>query len=421
MNHMTPKMDNQNEFQALTEEFEFPSSPITYLNGNSLGPKPKNTNTYVLRQLDIWKKHLVKAQNETIRPWVNYQESLRQRLAMFLGTSASQIMLMNALTVNLHLALISFYQPTPKRYKIIYLKGFPSDAYALRSQVQQRLDTLKAFLCDTPFDIEDALIPIEYDKNFFISDESIAALLEKHGAQTVLLMIDGVHYQTGQAFDIQKIAAMASRYGVLVGVDLAHMIGNIPIQLNQMNIDFAIWCHYKYMNAGPGAIGGFYVHQKHLHQAQLTKLHGWWGVPLEKRFLMSDDFIEDPSAAAWALSNSNLLSLCILEASLDIFEKIDMQRCFEKSLKLGQYLIELLNQELKDIVEVITPPIRGCQLSLKFNHPMPLDDIEKQLHTRNIYCDIRPPILRVAPNGLYNTDKDAYHFVEALKAILSSK
>jgi kynureninase len=418
MKHFNQSLDSEDSFQPLWDEFEFPDTPIIYLNGNSLGPQPKNAKKKLFEELELWKNYLVKAQIHISRPWVSYHENLCDRLAKFLGTRSSQLMLMNALTVNLHLALISFYQPTRERYKIIYIKGFPSDVYALESQIHQRLETLKPFLGEMPFDENQALITIEYDENYYISNEKIDNVLKTHGHETVLMMFEAVHYQTGQAFDIQKIAGMASKYDVLVGVDFAHMIGNIPIHLNDLNIDFAVWCHYKYMNAGPGAIGGFYVHEKYLNQSTLTKLHGWWGVPCEKRFEMSQEFVEAPDAQAWAISNLNIFSLCLLDASLEIFEKINMYECFQKSIRLGEYFKKLISEELWDELTIVTPLERGCQISMIVNQPIDLALIEQKLYQKNIFCDCRPPILRLAFNGMYNTYQDVYLLVKELKTIL---
>jgi kynureninase len=419
MKKFNPLIDSEDEFQPMRDAFEFPNNTYVYFNGNSLGPQPKKTQENILKELSRWKMHLTHAHHGTTTPWVNYHQSLCQRMANFLGTQTQQLMLMNALTVNLHLALISFYQPTIKRYKIIYVKGFSSDIYALESHVQQRWSCLKNFLGHAPFDLQKALIPIEYDENYYISSDKIASRLEEFGHETVLLMFEAVHYQTGQLLDIKKISELAAKYDVLVGVDLAHMVGNIPLHLNSLNIDFAVWCNYKYMNAGPGAIGGFYVNEKHLKQLDLIKLHGWWGVPNKQRFLMSEKFIEDTTAAAWAISNPNIFSLAILEASLDIFEKIDMSRCYQKSLRLGNYCLELLHENLDKEVKVVTSNPRGCQLSLLFPHHVPVNTIEKALNQKYIYCDSRPPLLRIAPNGLYNTFEDVYSFVKILKSILS--
>jgi kynureninase len=418
MKNYIQSLDDDDPFQSLRDEFAFPEEPIVYLNGNSLGPQPQKAKTLLMKELEYWQTYLVKAQLHISRPWVTYHEDLSMRLAKFLGTKSSQLMIMNALTVNLHLALISFYQPTRERYKIIYIKGFPSDVYALESQIQQRLTTLKPFLNEIPFDKNQALISIEYDENYYISYEKIENVLRQHGNETVLFMFEAIHYQTGQAFDIKKIAGMAAKYGVLVGVDFAHMIGNMPVHLNDLNIDFAVWCHYKYMNAGPGAIGGFYVHEKHLAQAHLTKLHGWWGVPVEKRFNMSHEFVEAQDAQAWAISNANIFSLCILDASLEIFEKINMQECFQKSLRLGEYFKKLVHQELMDEITIITPVERGCQVSIKVNRPIDLEILEQKLYQKHIFCDCRPPILRLAFNGLYNTFQDVDRVVKELKTIL---
>jgi kynureninase len=411
-------LDLEDGFPGLKQEFSFTNPEIAYLNGNSLGPKPRKADEYVLKQMERWSTYLVKAHTETSEPWVSFEEPLRAQVASFLGTSPEQLMLMNALSVNLHLALFSFYQPTPTRYKVIYLNAFSSDVYAIKTQIQQRLNTLSCFLDTPPFNHEDALVRIDEDDNFFVSYEKIQSLLDLHGSQTALLMIEGVHYRTGQAFNIQKIAHMAASYGIKIGVDLAHVVGNIPINLDTMGIDFAVWCHYKYMNAGPGAIGGFYVHHKHLNNPEIFKLQGWWGVDLNKRFLMSSTFEASPTAASWSLSNPPLLSLAILAASLDIFEKIDMQQCFQKSLRLGQYLIQLLQDELKEHVQVVTGDERGCQISLKINSAIDLNNIEKELYARGVYCDVRSQLLRVAPNGLYNSYKDIYRFVFELKNIL---
>lgn len=419
--------DQQDSFQPLTHLFAMPiaknGQPAIYLNGNSLGPMPKNTLQKVNAELEDWSHLGGRGHFEKENPWRSYVELVIPSLARLVGAKTKEVVATGTLTSNLHLTFVSFYQPTPQRYKIIRLSGFPSDTYAVASQVQQRIETISRFTGNIPFQSEEAIIEITPDKNGYISMDTFKETVEKHGKETALMWIEGVHFLTGQRFDIQELTQLAHKNGFKIGVDLAHAIGNVHLELHDWDVDFAVWCHYKYVCAGPGAIGGLYIHERYLSDNNLLRFSGWWGHNKETRFDMPSVFDPIPTAEGWQLSNSDILSLAALRGSLAIFDAVDLRTLQEKNKRLGAYLETLLLIQLESKISIITPKNpeeRGCQFSLSLNTNMAVTDIAQALLEKGVVCDVRGKIIRVAPMGLYTRFVDVFHFVGILEEILSS-
>jgi kynureninase len=317
---------------------------------------------------------------------------------------------MNTLTVNLHLLMTSFYRPEGKRYKILMEAGaFPSDQYAVESQVRMH-----------GYDPEDAIIEIAPKEGaYIIEEEDILKVISETDGELALVMIGGVNYYTGQFFDLKKISEAAHRVGAYVGFDLAHAVGNIPLQLHDWNVDFACWCSYKYLNSGPGGVGGAYVHEHHATNPKVFRLAGWWGNDEETRFKMEKGFVPKKSAESWQMSNAPVFNMVAHHAALDIFDKAGMTALREKSEKLTAYLEFLLNQITNLPFVIITPDQpqrRGCQLSLLFQDRG--KEVFDKLTEQGVIADWREPnVIRIAPVPLYNTFEDAYRFYEILRGV----
>eukprot|EP00045_Choanoeca_perplexa_P013694 m.155985 g.155985 ORF g.155985 m.155985 type:complete len:456 (+) comp16428_c0_seq1:44-1411(+) len=395
-----------------------PEEECVYLCGNSLGLQPKRTKTIVNQELDTWAKAGVTGHfpdGPGTRPWVSIDEQVTDKCAKIVGAKPDEVAIMNTLSVNLHLLMIPFYRPTADRYKILVeAKAFPSDHFAMTSQIQL-----------AGYDPADALIqigPREGERT--IREEDILAALSEHGQSIATVLIGGVQYYTGQFFDIEAITKAAHAQGCMMGVDLAHAVGNVPLKLHDWDVDFACWCTYKYLNAGPGGIAGAYIHEKHNGTA-LPYLKGWWGVKLAERFRMDHTAEFMPGVRGLQLSNPGVMQTVCLLGSLEIFEQTSVEELRGKALKLTAYL-ELLMQELlnKDgkssCFEVISPTDpnrRGCQLSVLFKTD--IDQAFKELEKRGVVCDVRrPDVMRLAPVPMYNTFHDVYRFVHLLKDAL---
>ena len=391
------------------ERFHIPKmadgSDCIYLCGQSLGLQPKSAREYVEQELQDWARLGVDGQLHARNPWIPYHEILTAPISRLVGALPIEVVAMNSLTVNLHMMMVSFYRPTPQCHKIlIEANAFPSDQYAVKSQVQYHgYDPAVSLMEVAPRPGECA-----------IRTEDIEKLIDAEGKKIALIMLGGVNYYSGQAFDFSRITAAGHEKGCVVAFDLAHAIGNIPLKLHDWNVDFAVWCSYKYLNGGPGAIAGCFVHERHARHPKLPRFTGWWGHDKENRFLMKPDFHPIPGAEGWQLSNPSILSAAALRSSLDIFDEAKMERLRAKSALLTGYLEFLLDQDRSKRFSIITPrdsAQRGAQLSLRVNENGRA--ICDALAKEGIICDWREPdILRVAPVPLYNTFLDVYTFAE---------
>ena len=396
------------------EKFHLPrgkdGKPVIYFAGNSLGLMPKSARQIVEEELDNWATLGVDAHHATGTPWYSYHEALREPTARLVGAKPLEVICMNSLTVNLHLMMATFYRPTPSRFKILMEEpAFPSDTYAIKTQIMHHgLDPKEALLLTRPRKGE-----------FTIRIEDIVDLIENNADQLAVVMFGGVNFFTGQLFDIEKITAAAHRHGIIAGFDLAHAIGNVPLALRDWNVDFAVWCSYKYLNAGPGAVAGAFVHERHATNTGLPRLAGWFGNDPNTRFRLhlEPEFVPVASADGWQISNPPIFSMAPLRASLAMFEEAGgMEPLRAKSIKLTGYLESLLTQIGSKKFSVITPKSpheRGCQLSiLAHEHPKKLHD---ELIAADVKCDFREPnVIRVAPTPLYNTFHEVWRFARIL-------
>eukprot|EP00053_Salpingoeca_punica_P015807 m.146342 g.146342 ORF g.146342 m.146342 type:complete len:477 (+) comp16806_c0_seq2:44-1474(+) len=392
------------------------SDPCIYMCGNSLGLQPKQTQVLVMEELNKWARRGVTGHHDdSPRPWVSIDETVTGLCAKVVGARPNEVAIMNTLTVNLHLLMVPFYRPTPTRFKILFeAKSFPSDFYAFKSQAEFH-----------GYNPTDALLQVEpRPGQQCISDDDICRIIEEQGDSIAVVLLSGVQYYNGQFFDIPRITKLAHEKGCTVGFDLAHAAGNIALQLHDWDVDFACWCTYKYLNAGPGGIAGAFVHEKHGALEGRPRFAGWWGVDREKRFTMAHDLDYIPGVQGLQLSNPPVLQTVSLLASLQLFDEATMPALRAKSQLLTSYLEWLLVKHLnvvaavegKRTVEIITPEDparRGAQLSLLFSELIKpvFDELEK----RGIVCDMREPnVLRVAPTPMYNTFADAHNFVRLL-------
>ncbi|TWT46154.1 Kynureninase [Phycisphaerae bacterium RAS1] len=384
--------------------------PVIYLCGNSLGLQPTTAAEIVNQELRDWGELAVDAHFRGKRPWYPYHVQLRDAGARLVGARPHEVVFMNGLTVNLHLLMASFYRPTPQRFKILIENcAFPSDIYAARTQLRLHgFDPATALLTASPR-------PGEYT----LHTEDIETLLQREGRHIALVLLGGVNYFTGQFLDLPRITAAAQAQGCIVAFDLAHAAGNVPLQLHDWNIDFAAWCTYKYLNSGPGALAGCFIHERHVQDRALPRLGGWWGNDPATRFRMhlNETFEPVPSADAWQLSNPPILSAAPLVASLAIFDEAGMPALREKSLRLTGYLQFLLDQIPSERYTVITPrdaERRGCQLSILAHHRP--KELFRSLEADGVVCDFREPnVVRVAPVPLYNTYHEVWRFAEILR------
>lgn len=379
---------------------------VIYLTGNSLGLQPKTTRDYVEAELDDWARMGVEGHFKARHPWMPYHETVTAPSARLVGAKPEEVVVMNSLTVNLHLMMVSFYRPTPARHRVLMeARAFPSDQYAVASQVRYHgYDPEEAILTATPRPGETTL-----------RTEDIEALLEREGDTIALVLMGGVNYYTGQAFDMARITRAAHARGCLVGFDLAHAAGNLVLHLHDWGVDFAVWCSYKYLNAGPGSLAGCFVHERHA-AADLPRFAGWWGHDKGTRFQMPDTFVPIPGAEGWQLSNPPILPLASLRASLDLFDEVGMEALRRKSRLLTGYLAFLLAHDLSHDIACLTPDDpeqRGAQLSLRLRrHGKAVHD---RLLADGVICDWREPdAIRVAPVPFYNTFSDVYHFTRRL-------
>ena len=408
------ELDRQDPLASWRDAFHFPlqknGQPYLYFTGNSLGLQPKRTRAAVELELKDWELLGVEGHFHAHNPWMPYHEFLTDAMARVVGAKPIETVVMNTLTVNLHLMMVSFYRPSPQRYKILTeYSPFPSDRYAVLSQL--------AYHGYGP----EGMIELQPSEGgTVVSMEQIEEVLEKEGESIALIMMGGVNYYTGQAYDIKRITALGHAKGCRVGFDLAHAAGNLRLQLHDDGPDFAVWCSYKYLNSGPGSCGGCFVHERHAHDAHLPRFAGWWGHDKKTRFLMGPDYRPIPGVEAWQLSNPPILSLAAIKASLEIFDEVGMEALRDKALKLAAYTEALLDALPTDRIELITPrdpAQRGCQLSIR------VKGSDKSLFERisdaGVIADWREPdVIRIAPVPLYNSYADCWYFADALRAAL---
>ena len=400
---------------AFRDRFHIPKmadgSDCIYLSGHSLGLQPKSTRNYLQQELQEWARLGVEAHFQARNPWMPYHEILTEPSCRLVGALPMEVVVMNSLTVNLHLMMVSFYRPTAQRNKIlIEPNAFPSDQYALKSQIQYH-----------GHDPADSLIELKpRTGETWIRTEDIEELIVRDGEKIALVMLGGVNYYNGQAFDFRRITNVGHARGCVVAFDLAHAAGNLPLKLHDWNIDFAVWCCYKYLNGGPGAIAGCFVHERHARDSKLPRFTGWWGHDKISRFRMPQDFQAIPGAEGWQLSNPSILSAAALRASLEIFDEATIKRLRAKSELLTGYLEFLLDKDISKKFSIITPrdsANRGAQLSLRVAEDgrAVCDALAKD----GIICDWREPdILRVAPVPLYNTFSDVHTFADKFLAAI---
>jgi len=412
------QQDRADPLAKLREAFFIPrradGSEHVYFCGHSLGLQPRAVARVVQEELDSWAQRAVDGHFESARPWLTYHERFAPSLAQLVGAQPLEVVAMNTLTVNLHLMLATFYRPTRERPKILIEKhAFSSDRYAVASQVRLH-----------GFDPQTAMLEIgPRESEETVRQEDVLALIEREGAQLATVMLPAVQFLNGQSFELRSIVQAAQHAGCRVGFDLAHAIGNIPLALHDCGADFAVWCHYKYVNAGPGAIGGCFVHERHAHDVDLVRLAGWWGHDKASRFQMPHDIRPLPGAEGWQISNLPILSAAPLLASLPLFDAAGMPGLRAKSLQLTGYLESLLRAQFADSLTILTPSdpeARGCQLSLRLRRSSrEARKVFDALAAAGFTGDWREPdVIRVAPVPLYNTFAEVWEFVAALGRFL---
>ncbi len=408
------EMDERDPLGGYRDQYHLPrmvtGDPMVYFCGNSLGLEPKSAKAAVLQELEDWGKLGVEGHFEARDPWYGYHELLKRPAAKIVGAKPEEVVVMNTLTTNLHLMMVSFYRPTKSRYKILVEDGaFPSDTYAVRSQA--------AF---HGFDPDDAIIALRpRDGETTIRPEDIETKIYAHGEELALVMLGGVNYYTGQAFDMRRITEWGHAVGAVVGFDLAHAAGNLVLHLHEWDVDFAVWCSYKYLNSGPGGVAGCFVHERHGFDPELPRFAGWWGNDPKTRFEMRPEFIPQHGAAGWQLSNAQILPMAVHRVALDLFEQAGMPALRAKSDLLTGYLEFLLDAQEGHPFQIITPrdPLqRGAQLSIRIG-----DDARKvseYLKWEGVIVDYRyPDVIRVAPVPMYNSFEDIWRFVEKMKRV----
>ena len=431
------QLDELDSLKHFRQKFYMPKQKsgedVLYFTGNSLGLQPKTTRNYIEQELKDWETLGVEGHFQAKNPWMPYHEFLTEQMAKVVGAKPLETVVMNSLTVNLHLLMVSFYRPNPKRNKII-IEGdaFPSDQYAVKSQIDFHKNSPK-FKVQSSKSEENPKSKTQNPKSntwlielkpregeTALRTEDILQTIEETGEELALIMLGGVNYYTGQAFDMQAITEAGQKVGAIVGFDLAHAAGNLELKLHEWNVDFACWCSYKYLNSGPGGIAGVFVHERHAESFELPRFAGWWGHDKETRFLMDDEFIPMKGAEGWQLSNPPIFQMASLRASLEIFEEAGMNNLVAKSRQLTRYMEFLLNEIKDERISIITPanPFeRGCQLSIR------VKDSDKSLFEaiteKGVIADWREPdVIRVAPVPLYNSFMDVYKFVGILKDCL---
>ncbi len=411
-------LDEKDILKDFRSKFYFPvigGKESIYFTGNSLGLQPKSTQDHILDELEDWASYGVEGHHHARNPWLSYHEMFPELLVDVVGAKPEEIVVMNQLTVNLHVLMTTFYRPDKKRFKIICeAKAFPSDQYAIESQAL--IHGLKP---------EDVIIEIgPGEGEHTIRHENIIAAIKENAEELALVIIGGVNYYSGQVFDMQSITKAAHEAGAYCGFDLAHAAGNIELHLHEWKVDFACWCSYKYLNSGPGGVSGVYINEKHITDKDLVRLAGWWGTNKSSRFKMEKDFDPIPTAEGWQLSNAPVLSMAAHKASLDIFAEAGMKNVFAKGRSLNDYLLFVIDEINKNTaektIEVITPRgenEKGCQVSMLMLRDG--KEIFNALKKQGIIADWREPnVIRVAPVALYNSFEDVYRFGEIISNMI---
>lgn len=412
-------LDEKDPLKHFREMFYIPimfGKECIYFTGNSLGLQPKRTQDYVVDELEDWASLGVEGHFHARNPWMPYHEIFPKQLSKIVGCKENEVVVMNQLTVNLHLLMVTFYRPTRQRYKIICeAKAFPSDQYAFESQATYH-----------GFDAADAVVEVSPRQGeHTLRTEDILAVIQQHGDSVAVVLFGGVNYYTGQLFDMKTITEAAHAVGAYAGFDLAHAAGNVELHLHDWNVDFACWCSYKYLNSGPGGVAGAYLHEKHVENRELPRFAGWWGYKKETRFRMEKGFDPIPTAEGWQLSNAPVLSMAAHKAALDIFQEAGMENLHKKGKLLAGYLHFVLNdinsRQKEKTLEIITPVAeseRGCQVSMLMckDGKKIFDELTKQ----GVIADWREPnVIRIAPVPLYNSFEDIYRFGEIIRTTIN--
>lgn len=408
-------LDQKDPLKSYRDQFYFPQhnkgEQAIYLCGNSLGLQPAGAEKAIKEHLKSWKELGVKGHFEGEKPYTTYHEKLGQKMARLVGALEEEVVVMNSLTVNLHLMMVSFYRPTSEKHKILIEKdAFPSDQYAVKSQLEYHgYDTKKGLLELEPRPGETLL-----------RTEDILDFIEKNGDEIALIMLGGINYYTGQAYEMKEICKKGKEFDCMVGFDLAHAAGNLDLELHEWEVDFAVWCTYKYLNAGPGSIAACFVHENHFNDQTIQRFAGWWGHDKNTRFMMDDTFVPIPSAEGWQLSNACIVSMASLDASLDLFDEIGIKKLVEKSHLLTGFLEYLIGCLSQKEIEIITPRKanhRGAQLSIRVGQRGKA--LFEQISVLGVIADWREPdVIRVAPAPMYNSFEDVYDFVDRLQKVL---
>ena len=409
------KLDGLDPIAPFRDQFCLPGveqDPEIYFVGNSLGLMPKITSDFVHRELEQWRTLGVRGHFEGEFPWMPYHEFLADEMGKLVGGGAHEVVVMNGLTVNLHMMMATFYKPTKRRKKIMIERhAFPSDSYAVSSRLEM-----------SGLDPEEDLIVLEPDEGELFSAAHVCEAIRQHADTLAMVILPGVQYYTGQVLAMKEITAAAREHGIAVGLDLAHAVGNVELALHDWDVDFAVWCTYKYLNSGPGAVAGCFIHERHALDTELKRLAGWWGQDKATRFEMKDRFKPIPTAEGWQLSNPPILAMAAVRASLEVFGAAGgMGPLRDKSLKLTGLFADLLEDRLGDAVKIITPLDelqRGCQLSLEIAGGDGRS-IYHALEKSGVRTDWREPnVIRAAPVPLYNSFEEVWRFVDRLAKLI---
>ncbi|MEK6772862.1 MAG: kynureninase [Bdellovibrionota bacterium] len=409
------KLDQQDLLREFRNEFNFPKTANgenqLYFAGHSLGLMPKNAKEYVNEELEAWAELGVEGHFHAKHPWLPYHENITGSFARLVGAKETEVVAMNTLTVNLHLLMVSFYRPTAKKFKILIENNtFPSDKYAVDSQARFH-----------GYNPKEAVVELKpRPGEMIVREEDLFEQIDKLGDSLALVLLGNCNYLSGQCFPFEKITEKAHSHGATVGFNLAHGAGNLHLKLHDWNVDFAVWCSYKYVNSGPGGLAGAFIHENHLNKKTIPRFEGWWGTKKESRFKMGPDFEALPTAEAWQLSNPPIFQLASLRASMEIFDKATMEKLSQKRNHLTSFMEWNLQTKLGSNIEVVTPPERGAMLCVRVKKdPKHLLEV---LKSRSVILDFRyPDILRMTPAPLYNSFEDVHRLIEIMKEALEEK